>query len=115
MAVRLHRPFGEPHRDPHYDEKREGERDQGSKLAENRTVAGQCGHRSGVLADRNCGPRTMRRIAEVYPRQPGRCDGDCADGDIVILALEALEDRLHLRDRNKVIFAPETLGGRRDH
>ena len=104
-------PLGQPHRDAHDDEKREGERDERRELAENRAVAGQRSHRSGVLPHRDRGSRAMRRIAEIDLREPGRRDRDCADRDVIIPSFETLEDLLHLRDRDETVLAPKALRG----
>ena len=109
VAVRPHWPLGQPHRDAHDDKKRESERDERRQLPENRPIAGQRRHGPGVLAHRDRDPRTMRRIAEIDPREPGWRDRDRADRRVIILALETLEDVLHLRDRDEMVLASEAL------
>ena len=109
VAPRPNWPFGDPHGDSHDNEEREGEPDEWRKLAKDRAIAGQRGHGTGVFADRNRGPRTMRRVAKVYPRKPSGRDGDRANGCVIVLVLEALQEVLHLCDRHEVILAAETF------
>src|ERR1700733_5836007 len=51
----------------------------------------------------------MRRVAEVHPRKPGWRDRYRADCRVIILSLQALEDVLHLRDRDEMVLASEAL------
>ena len=51
----------------------------------------------------------MRRVAEVHPRESGWRDRYRADRRVIILPLEALENVLHLGDRDEMVLASEAL------
>jgi hypothetical protein len=53
----------------------------------------------------------MRRVAEVHPRKSGWRDRYRADCRVIVVSLEALEDVLHLRDRDEMVLASEALRG----
>jgi hypothetical protein len=52
----------------------------------------------------------VRRVAEIHARKPLRGDRNRAEGGVVVLAFETLQDRLHLRDGNEAVVSPKDFG-----
>ena len=109
IVARPHRPLGEPHRNAHRQQKPERHSNQRTELAHDRGVGPEGGQRAALLAhgDRHAG--TVRRIAEIDPREPLGRDRDRADAGVVVPALDAVDERLHLRDRDQPVLAAQNL------
>src|SRR5208282_1692312 len=82
----------------------------GAEFGDDRAVTEEGRDWTAVLADRDCDAGAMRRIREVDPRQPLGRDRDRADRGVELVALESLENRLHLRDGRKAVLAPDDFG-----